>query len=318
MRGSARPKLFEWMRERGIPHEPVRGAGSHSIFELAPGGALMLLRCGTLDRQNRFFTELRARDLVLLLQRPGSVIVFAHDREEETLVVPVAIVAAHFLRPTTPANKSWQVHVHVAKPTYRIVQHQIDVSQFVGRQHFAPWWRKGPHPRMLALHHQRLQALIAATGYRLGLQSHVPVSERTRLIAALPGTALGSMDFLPSSVARINSVQHADVVLTKVSARWPHMCFEVEHCGDILAALNRCAHTLATIQAARGSAVPRFIIVAEEKRRMEFQGKLLPHALFQRIHLPQWCSFWSTAELQDVHDDVLAGNTTLARNLGMI
>lgn len=318
MRNLARLKLLDWMKERGIPHDLVPGVGSHSIFELAPGGALMLLRTGTLDRENRFFTDIRARDLLLLLDRPGSVVVFAHEREEETLVVPVHVIATHFFRPGTTRNDCWRVHVHCAGRRHRIVQGDLDLTAFAGRHGFASWYRKGRHPQVAKHHHQRLQALIAATGYRLGLQSHVPKSERSRLIAALPGVTLGPMDYLPASVSRVKSVQHADAVLTKSNAPSPHMIAEIEHCGDILAALNRCAHTLATMQAARVSGMPRFIIVADAKRRTEFQTKLLPQALFQRIGLPQWCAFWSTAELQAVHDDVLAGNTTRARNLGLI
>ena len=102
-----------------------------------------------------------------------------------------------------------------------------------------------------ALSHARWQTVVASIGRRHGYAVHVLAPDRPLLDPRLARGAgvLEAYDVLPEAATSIDSLRFADIVYTRPGDRWPAVVCEVEHGGDVTAALRRCAETLKALRA---------------------------------------------------------------------
>lgn len=281
----------------------VPGTGSRSLCELGPGEPLVLVRAGTLDREARLYTHVRRADAAALLARRGSVVCLLAREFREPLVVPAAILLAH----RGPGGDPIRVHVRLGRQgDLTLVETGRDLVEYIGWAHLTRLAAAPAAARIIGgaglpvLTHPEWQTVVAALGRRHGFHIWVPAADRSRLSAALFRRAggrarrgTGRLDRLPAAAAGIGRLSYADVVLTRRGAASPTLVLEVEVAGDITAALARSADTLAALRARGVHPLPRFAVVAEGRRRGEFEAKLRAALHAGPNGLAARCRFWA-------------------------
>ncbi len=269
---------------RRFLHRLVREFGAHAVRRIAHAGsrsmialghdAAILLRAGRLDRERRIFTALRRTDVLALQRRKRSAICFLIPELGEPLVVPVRELVAHAAATADPIR----IHIRVgARGEVRLLESGRDLRRYSGWTHLRRLRPREPRAAATpALSHAQWQTAVAAIGHRLGKAVWVPPADHAALDPALAGgrRVLTDVDVLPPAAAGIDSLRYADVVLTQPGAPWPELVCEVEHGGDVTAALRRCAETLEELRRLGADPLPRFAIVADTGRRAEYERKL--------------------------------------------
>lgn len=282
----------------------VSTTGSRSLIEVAPGESLVLVRAGSLDRERRLFTHIRRPDALVLLERPGSVVaILIRELNGEPIVVPAEVLLAD----TEQDAEYVPLHIRVGRDgDVTHVESGLDLRPYLGWAQLSRLvaGQSGVVTRSDAvpfLTHSEWQTVVAAIARRRrGFDLWVPPADRTalcsRLVRGAGGGArggLGRVDILPAGGVHLRRLRFADVVLTRQGARWPTLVAEVEVGGDITSALARCGQTLADLRAAGARPLPRFIVVADSRRRAEFQQKLSSALYAGPGGLATRCEMWS-------------------------
>ena len=277
---------------------PYIATGSKSMYRVEGTDAIILMSTGSLDRENRLACHVRTRDAHELLQHPGSALSCLWQGLVAPLVIPATVLEAPIglLPPTSAQQHALKLRVGPGEIT--VVPTETPVTEFSGGVYLDQLCSGGGvHAGVPQLSHAEWQSVAAAIEHRCGCDNAIPANDRTRLDQGILSAAgLTRLDLMPISL-RGSRAGAVDVVATPRGSDVPVRLIEIEHAGDIRAALHRCAQVAAHLEPLVGAdRLPRVVIVADEARRAAYE-RYVREPLFVALGFDALCSFRSYAEL---------------------
>jgi len=296
----------------------VPGYSGRSFWEIRAGGPALLLVAGTACREQRIWTNIRVKDYEALQAREYSAVAIIYEPgpvqlviDPLPLVVPFTVLAPALaqLTPTDADMLAFKTRLrasHQGAPIVELLKPTIrDVTGFTLHNNL---------PMSLLEHwallggatittptfqeeraHSEWQSMAVGIHALRGRTVFVPARDRNSLSAHLLAPAPQQpWDALPPHLRHQLQAHHADVVSADVHGGAVEIV-EIEKGGNLTAALDR-SNAIAAACAHAGHPLPKFSIVAHERRRREFERKLA-RDVYQHMGLAAACSFISYEQL---------------------